>query len=269
MLSEDPGLRLGYDEVTKEMVVSGMGANHIQLSVERMARKYGVGVELGTPTIPYREAIMGSADVRYRHKKQSGGAGQFGEVSIRVSPNERGEGFEFVNKVVGGVIPTQLIPSVEKGVRKKLNDGVIAGFPVVDIRVELYDGKSHPVDSKDIAFQIAGRQAVKEAVSKAQPTLLEPVYEMTIAVPEDTVGDIMGDMNGRRGRIVTMESKGRKSFVKVLVPLAEILNYAPNLNSMTGGKGSYTMQLSSYEPVPNHMLDSVLKEIRRVQDDDD
>ncbi|MDP6944886.1 MAG: elongation factor G, partial [Myxococcota bacterium] len=174
ILSEDRGLKQSFDDVTKEIVLSGRGANHVTITCHKMKRKYGVEVDLGTPTIPYRETISGNADVRYRHKKQTGGAGQFGEVSIRLSPNVRGEGFVFADKTVGGVIPNSLIPSVEKGVRAQLDAGVLAGFPIVDVRVELYDGKSHPVDSKDIAFQIAGKQAIKKAMPEARPVLLSP-----------------------------------------------------------------------------------------------
>lgn len=269
VLAEDPGLHQSLDPVTAEVVVGGMGVNHIQLSLARMARKYGVKVDLGTPTIPYRETITGNADVRYRHKKQSGGSGQFGEVAIRVEANARDAGYEFVDAIVGGVIPKSLIPSVDKGVRSQLDGGVLAGFPIVDLKVTLYDGKTHPVDSKDIAFQIAGRQAIKQAFLQSRPVLLEPIYHMEIVVPEDHVGDIMGDMNSRRGRIQTMESRGRNSVVKALVPLAEIQSYAPDLNSMTGGKGSYTMHLDTYEPVPSHMQDKVVEEIKRIQDDDE
>jgi elongation factor G len=269
ILSEDPGLRQSLDPVTSEVVIGGMGANHINLSLARMARKYGVKVNLGTPTIPYRETITGKADVRYRHKKQTGGSGQFGEVSIRVEPNTRDAGYEFIDGIVGGAIPKSLIPSVDKGIRSQLDAGVLAGFQIVDLKVTLYDGKTHPVDSKDIAFQIAGRQAIKAAFMQCHPVLLEPIYELEIVVPEDHVGDIMGDMNGRRGRIQTMESRGRNSLVMVLVPLAEIMNYAPDLNSMTGGQGSYTMRLKTYEPVPSHLQDKVVAEIKRTQEDDD
>jgi elongation factor G len=265
ILAEDRGLKQSFDAVTKEIVLSGMGANHITVATHKMERKYGVQVDLGTPTIPYRETISGKADVRYRHKKQTGGAGQFGEVSIRLSPNERGGGFSFENVTVGGVIPHSLIPSVEKGVRWQLEKGVLAGFPAVDIRVELYDGKSHPVDSKDIAFQIAGRQAAKKAVMEANPILLEPIYDVEVVSPEDNVGDIMGDMNQRRARIQNMEGRGRNSVVKAYVPLAEMLNYAPSLKSMTGGKGSYTMAFHSYEPVPSMMQDKVVEEVSRIK----
>lgn len=265
LLSEDPALRQEYDEVTKELVLSGMGASHVQLSVEKLQRKFGVSVELGTPSIPYRETITGQADVRYRHKKQTGGAGQFGEVAIRVRPGERGTGLQFRNHITGGVIPTALIPSVEKGVADRLKQGVLAGFPCQDIVVELYDGKYHPVDSKDIAFQIAGRQAIKEAVMQARPVLLEPIYAVDVVVPNDVVGDIMGDLNSRRGRVLNMETRGRNAVVKALVPLAELLNYAPDLRSMTGGKGSYTMAYHSYEQVPSHMQDKLVNEIQRLR----
>jgi len=268
MLAEDKGLVQTFDEVTKEIVLSGRGANHITVTCNRMQRKYGVNVELGTPTIPYRETIAGTADVRYRHKKQTGGAGQFGEVAIRVAPN-KGLGFEFNDVTVGGVIPNSLIPSVEKGVRSQLERGILAGFPVVDVKVELYDGKHHPVDSKDIAFQIAGRHAIRDAVMAAKPILLEPVYQMEVVVPEDVVGDIMGDLNTRRAKIQSMDSKGRNSVVKALVPLAEVLSYAPSLKSITAGKGSYTMQLSSYEPVPASMLDKLVEQVKRITQGED
>ena len=267
-LLEDPGLHQGFDEVTKEIVLSGMGQQHIAIACDRMARKYNVSVDLGLPTIPYRETIQSTADVRYRHKKQSGGAGQFGEVAIRIEPNP-GAGFEFVNKTVGGVIPHTLIPSVEKGVRKKLEEGILAGFPVIDIRVTVYDGKTHPVDSKDIAFQIAGRQAVKKAVLQARPVLLEPIYLLAVVAPEESVGDIMGDLNSRRGRIQNMDTKGRNSVINALVPLAEILSYAPDLKSMTAGKGSYTMRLSSYEAVPASMLEKTIEDVKRLRDEED
>lgn len=269
LLAEDTALRQNYDEVTKELVLSGMGASHVQLSVEKLERKYGVNVALGLPAIPYRETVTGRADVRYRHKKQTGGAGQFGEVAIRVGPAARGQGFVFVNRITGGVIPTALIPSVEMGIGDKLREGVLAGFPCVDVEVELYDGKYHPVDSKDIAFQIAGRQAIKQAVLQARPVLLEPIYAVDVVIPSELVGDVMGDMNSRRGRVLTMDSRGRSSVVKALVPLAEILNYAPDLRSMTGGKGSYTMAFHGYEQVPTHLQDKLVDEIRRLADDDE
>ena len=269
LLSEDPALRQSFDDVTKELVLSGMGASHVQISVDKLQRKFSVGVELGTPAIPYRESIQGTADVRYRHKKQTGGAGQFGEVSIRVMPAERGAGFVFVDMIKGGVIPNALIPSVEKGVGDQLQKGVLAGFPCVDVKVELYDGKYHPVDSKDIAFQIAGRQAIKDAVMKCRPSLLEPIYKVDVVVPSDLVGDVMGDMNSRRGRVLNMDSRGRNSVVRALVPLAEMLNYAPDLRSMSGGKGSYSMEFEVYEPVPTHMQGKLVEDVKRNRDEAD
>ncbi len=269
LLSEDPGLRQSFDDVTKELVLSGMGTSHVSLSMDKLERKFGVCVDLGTPAIPYQETIQGTADVRYRHKKQSGGAGQFGEVSIRVMPAERGAGYVFVDMIKGGVIPNSLIPSVEKGVGDQLIKGVLAGFPCVDVKVELYDGKYHPVDSKDIAFQIAGRQAIKEAVMKCRPSLLEPIYKVDVVVPSDMVGDVMGDMNSRRGRVLNMDTRGRNSVVKAMVPLAEMLTYAPDLRSMSGGKGSYSMEFETYEQVPSHMQDKVVEDVKRNREEDD
>ena len=269
ILAEDPGLKQSFDAVTKEIVVSGMGVNHITVATEKMQRKYGVQVDLGTPTIPYQESLKGKADVRYRHKKQTGGAGQFGEVFIRVERGEPGCGLEFIDAIRGGSIPNQLIPSVEKGVRSTMERGILAGFPVVDVRVELYDGKFHPVDSKDIAFQIAGRQAMKKAGEEAGMALLEPIYEVEVVVPESNTGDIMGDMNQRRARILSMEGRGRNSVVKAHVPLAEMLNYAPSLKSITGGKGSYSMEYHQHQAVPATMQDKLVKDVNRLQHGDE
>ena len=265
ILVEDAGLRQGFDDVTKEITLSGMGVNHVALTCARMSRKYGVDVDLGTPTIPYKETFKKRADVRYRHKKQTGGAGQFGEVSIKVEPADAGEGFEFIDEIKGGVIPGQLIPSVEKGIVATAQAGILAGFPVVDFKVRLYDGKYHPVDSKDIAFQIAGRQAIKQAGKEAGMVLLEPINEVEVVAPEAYTGDIMGDMNQRRARISSMETRGRNSVVKALVPLAEMLNYAPSLKSMTGGTGSYSMKFSSYQAVPSSMQDKLVEDISRLK----
>ena len=269
ILLEDAGLRQGFDPVTKEITLSGMGVNHVTMACSRMARKYGVHVDLGTPTIPYKETFKGKADVRYRHKKQTGGAGQFGEVAIKLEPGEPGSGFEFINEIKGGVIPNPLIPSVEKGILGMMDGGILAGFPVVDFKVRLYDGKYHPVDSKDIAFQIAGRQAMKEAGKQAGMVLLEPIQEVEVVAPETHTGDIMGDMNQRRARIGNMETRGRNSVIHALVPLSEMLNYAPSLKSITGGTGSYSMKFHAYQPVPAHAQDKLVKEVSRLRRDDD
>ena len=268
-LAEDQGIQQSFDETTHEFVLSGMGANHITVAVAKIKRKYKVNLELDTPTIPYRETISKTADVRYRHKKQTGGAGQFGEVYIKYEPNDRGAGFEFTDSTVGGVIPNSLIPSVEKGVRFMLDRGVLAGFPIVDIRANLYDGKSHPVDSKDIAFQMAGRMATKKAVADAKPILLEPIYDVEVVGPEENVGDLMGDMNQRRARIQSMEGRGRNSVVKAYVPLAEMLSYAPALKSMTGGKGSYSMEFHTYDPVPPADQAIIVGKVNRLQAEED
>jgi len=265
ILVEDAGLRQGFDTVTKEITLSGMGVNHVAMACARMSRKYGVNVDLGTPTIPYKETFKKRADVRYRHKKQTGGAGQFGEVSIKVEPAQPGEGFEFLNEIKGGVIPNTLIPSVEKGIVQTAVKGILAGFPVVDFKVRLYDGKYHPVDSKDIAFQIAGRQAIKKAGEEAGMVLLEPINDVEVVAPETYTGDIMGDMNQRRARIQSMETRGRNTVVKAHVPLSEMLNYAPSLKSMTGGTGSYSMKFASYQPVPGNMQAKLVKDISRLK----
>jgi elongation factor G len=261
LCEEDPTLEAKREEQTKELILRGMGQLHLEVAMERLKRKFGVEATLKLPRIPYLETISGSADVRYRHKKQTGGAGQFGECAIRLEPNTRGAGFEFVNKVVGGVIPGQFIPSVEKGVLSRMQDGVLAGYPVVDVRVELYDGKYHPVDSKDIAFQIAGRQAFKEAARQARPILLEPIMLMDVIVPEDKAGDIMGNLNSRRGRVLGMEPHGvKKQVIRAEVPLAEVQRYAPDLQSITGGRGSFVLTFSRYEPVPSHLQEKIVAE---------
>jgi elongation factor G len=237
----DPTFQIEMNPQTKELVISGIGEQHIGLMLNRLQRR-GVQVTIKLPKIAYRETISGKADVRYRHKKQTGGAGQFAECAIRVEPNERGAGYEFVDKIFGGVISQPFRQSVDKGVQDKMTEGIIAGYPVVDLKVELYDGKEHPVDSKDIAFQIAGREAVKEAVMKASPVLLEPIVKMEVIVPAKYMGDITGDISGRRGRVSGMESLGDLQVVRAEVPLAEIQQYSAFLQSVTGGEGLYAIE---------------------------
>jgi elongation factor G len=261
LCEEDPTLEVKRDERTNELVLRGMGQLHLEVAIDRLKRKFGVEATLKQPKVPYLETLSGRADVRYRHKKQTGGAGQFGECAIRIEPNARGAGFEFVNGVVGGVIPSQYIPSVEKGVLSRMSDGVLAGYPVVDVRVEVYDGKYHPVDSKDIAFQIAGRMAFREGALKARPILLEPIMQMEVITPEEKAGDIMGNLNSRRGRVLGMEPHGkRKQLIRAEVPLAEVQRYAPDLQSITGGRGSYTLSFLRYEPVPAHLQEKIVAE---------
>jgi len=251
LTAEDPCVRVEHHSSVNETVLYGTGELHLRVLLERMSERYGVSVRTHPPSIPYRETIMRAAEGHCRHKKQTGGAGQFGEVFLRVEPLERGAGFEFVDEVVGGAIPGQFIPAVEKGVRQAMNAGAIAGFPMQDIRVVVYDGKHHPVDSKEIAFVTAGRKAFLDAVLKASPIVLEPIVKVEITAPSSAIGDITGDLATKRARINGNSTlPGQRSIVSALVPLAELSDYQSRLKSLTGGEGLYTMELSHYDPVP-------------------
>jgi elongation factor G len=229
-----------------------------------MESKFGVGLATAMPKVPYNESITRSAADYHRHKKQTGGAGQFGEVHMEIKPVERGSGFEFdTTRVFGGAISSSFFPSIEKGIRSQLAMGPLAGYPVVDVRCEVYDGKMHPVDSKDIAFQIAGREVFKKTFMQAGPVLLEPIMDVRITVPEEYMGDIMSDLNTRRGRVQGMEQTRGKGIVTAQVPMAEMQRYAIDLRSMTQGRGIYTMKLSHYEPVPAHIADQVIAHAKR------
>jgi elongation factor G len=254
------------NQQTKELVISGIGEQHINLMLNRLLRR-GVQVTTKLPKIAYRETIAGKADVRYRHKKQTGGAGQFAECAIRIEPNERGAGYEFLDKIFGGVISHPFRQSVDKGIQDKMTEGVLAGYPVVDVKVELYDGKEHPVDSKDIAFQIAGREALKEAVIKASPVLLEPIVKMEVVVPSKYMGDVTGDISGRRGRVIGMDSLGDLQVVKAEVPLSEIQQYSSYLKSVTGGEGTYSVEFLRYEILPAHLTQGVIAGGRAEQEE--
>jgi elongation factor G len=258
LIEEDPTLSIAYDELSHAMVLNGMGQAHLDISIEKMKRKFKVAVKTDLPAVPYRETISRQVTgIEGKHKKQTGGAGQFGVAFIDVYPTERGVGFEFVDRIFGGAIPRQFIPSVEKGLRERMKHGALAGYPVVDVRVELMDGKYHPVDSKDIAFQLAGAKGLKAAFEKVGMKLLEPYYKMEIVAPTDNMGDIMGDITARRGRVMGMDARGKNTVVHAICPLAEILRYAPDLHSMTGGKGSFVMEFSSYEDVPSHLVEKI------------
>jgi len=248
-----------------ELIIRGMGDLQLRTYLARMAHQYKLEVDTKPPRIPYRETISGSAmNIEYTHKKQSGGAGQFGRVIINVLPAERGEGYEFIDKIFGGAIDQSFRPSVDKGIRAQMAEGVLAGYPVVDVKVELIDGKTHPVDSKDIAFQIAGRGAFKEGFMKARPTLLEPIVEMEVTVPAENVGDIQGDLASRRGRPQGQEMlPGGMAVIKASVPLAEVADYASRLSSITGGQGSYTMELSHYDPVPSNVQQQIIDQHKK------
>jgi elongation factor G len=251
LLAEDPCVRIESHAALSETVLYGMGELHLRVLLERMTERYGVRVKTHPPSIPYRETIARPAEGHSRHKKQTGGAGQFGEVFLRVEALERGAGFEFVDDVVGGAIPGQYIPAVEKGVRQVLTEGAVAGFPIEDVRVTVYDGKHHPVDSKEVAFVAAGRKAFLDALQKASPIVLEPIVRVEISAPATAIGDITGDLATKRARISGNDSLGIEvARVMALVPLAELTDYQSRLKSLTGGEGAYTMDFSHYEPVP-------------------
>jgi len=263
-LEEDPTLELKRDKETKELILSGMGQGHLEMTVERLQRKFGVEITLKSPKVPFRETITGRVSrVEGKYKRQTGGRGQYGHAIIDVEPLPRGKGFEFHDKIVGGVIPKNFIPSVEKGIRDAMAKGVIAGYPVVDFKVELVDGSFHDVDSSDIAFQIAGSMAFRKAVEQAKPVLLEPVMKIEVVAPEDKTGDIMGDLNSRRARILGVDHKGKNAVVKAQVPLVEVLTYEPSLRSLTAGKGSFSVEFSHYEEVPQHIAQKIIDEANK------
>jgi elongation factor G len=258
MQDEDITFRLGREEQTHELLVSGMGRLHIDILLERMKRKYGADVELKLPKVPYRETIKGSTKVQGRHKKQTGGRGQFADTWIEIRPLPRGTGFKFVDKIVGGAIPRQFIPAVEAGVRDRMGKGVIAGYPIVDVEVALFDGKYHDVDSSEMAFKIAGSVGFKKGILECKPVLLEPIHEITVRVPEEHLGDIIGDLNSRRGRVLGMEPGDRWQIVRALVPLAEVQEYAPDLRSKTSGRGTFTMKFDHYDEVPPQLAEKII-----------
>ncbi len=262
---EDPALKMSRDPQNNDIILSGAGQLHVEVIVEKLKRKYGVEVDLKAPKVPYRETITGKADAQGRLKKQTGGRGQFGDTWIRIEPLPRGQGFQFVDEIKGGAIPRQYIPSVEKGVVNALTKGFLAGYPLVDIRVALYDGSYHEVDSSDLAFQIAGSLGVQNAIEKARPVILEPVMLVEVVVPEENIGDITGDLNRRRGRLLSVDAKGHNQIIKAAVPMSEILTYAPDLRSMTSGRGTFQMEFSHYEEVPHHLTEKIIQEAKQTQ----
>jgi elongation factor G len=259
---EDPVLQVTRDPQTHEVLLSGMGQLHIEVVVGRLRKRYKVEVNLKKPKIPYRETIKGSAEGHGRHKKQTGGHGQFADCKIRMKPLGRSEDFQFVDKIFGGSIPKTFIPAVEKGIQEARMKGLVAGYPMVDFEVELYDGQFHDVDSSEMAFKIAGSLAFKDAASKCRPTLLEPIMAVEIAVPDEYAGAVMGDLSSRRGRPQGMEPKGNLQLIKAQVPLAEMLSYDAELTSMTGGRGSYHMEMDHYDEVPSHLQEKVVAAAR-------
>ncbi len=259
---EDPTIDVHRDEQTGEEIVAGLTQVHVEVIVGRMKDRFGAEVTLKPPRVPYHETIRAGAKAHGRYKKQTGGRGQFGDCHIEVEPLEQGAGFEFVNHIKGGVIPTGFIPAVEKGIKEAMQSGVVAGYPVGDLRVTLFDGSYHSVDSSEMAFKIAGSMAFKQAMEAAKPVLLEPIMEVAVSVPEDSVGDVIGDLNSRRGHPLGMEPKAGMTEVKAEVPMAELLTYAPDLRQITSGQGEFSMQLARYEEVPAHLADKVVARAR-------
>ncbi|HKU23382.1 MAG TPA: elongation factor G [Terriglobales bacterium] len=262
VMEEDAMLRFFRDEQTKEFLIAGTGQQHIEVIVSKLKKRYHTEVNLKAPKVPYRETIRGKADVQGRHKKQTGGHGQYGDCKIKMEPLPRGGNFEFINDIFGGAIPRNFIPAVEKGVIEAAQRGYLAGFPVVDFRVILYDGSYHDVDSNELSFKMAGRIAFKKAMEQAKPTLLEPIMSVEITVPDEFAGSIMGDLNGRRGRIQGMDNKGGKTIVKAQVPMAEMLTYGADLTSMTQGRGSFNMEMSHYDIVPQALQEKIITQAK-------
>ena len=264
---DDPTFKAYRNKETREEIIAGMGDLHLSVIMDRLKNKFNVSADTALPKVAYKETIRSATSARYRHKKQSGGRGQFGEVEIEISPRERGEGFEFANKIVGGVISRNFIPAVEKGAVEALEKGIMAGYPVVDVKVRLYDGKMHSVDSSDLAFKIAGSMAIKKAASQVEMRLLEPIMETEVTVPEEFMGGIAGDFNSKRGRVLGMEPGPHGQIIRVLVPEAEMLNYSAELRSVTGGRGTFTMKFACYEEVPAHIAQKLVEEAQKKKEE--
>ena len=265
---EDPTFRLVSDGALKQQVLWAQGSTHIEVLTEKLKSRFGVEVDLLRPRIPYRETIRGKAEQQYRHKKQSGGRGQFGEVYIRLEPNQRGAGFEFLDEIKGGVIPSKFIPAVEKGVVEAMQNGGLAGSLVVDIKVALYYGSFHEVDSSDMAFKIAGLMAFREGFLQAKPVLLEPIFNLEVMVPDDYTGDVMGDISSRRGKIAGMDPDGRNQIIRATVPQAELYQYSVDLRSMTQGQGFYTAEFARYEEVPHEVAQKVVEQAKAAREEE-
>lgn len=262
LAQEDPSFRVSFDEETGQTIISGMGELHLEIIVDRLLREFKVSANVGKPQVAYKETIRTAAKAEGKFVRQSGGRGQYGHVVIEIEPAETGKGFEFVNKIVGGTIPKEYIPAVEKGIKEALDSGVLAGYPVVDVRATLYDGSYHEVDSSEMAFKIAASMAFKEAAKKARPVLLEPIMSVEVVTPEEYMGDVMGDLNSRRGRIQSMEKRGNSQVIRAEVPLSEMFGYATDLRSKTQGRATYTMQFSRYEEVPKNISDAIIAKVK-------
>lgn len=260
MIEEEPTLEAHRDEKTHELIISGMGQVHLEVIVEKLKRKFGVDVVLKTPKVPYLETIRAAAKVQGKYKKQSGGRGQYGDCWIEMAPTSRGEGYVFEDKIVGGVVPRQYIPAVDKGIQEACQDGFLAGYPVVDFRVALYDGSFHTVDSSEMAFKVAGSMAFKKAMEICKPVLLEPIMNLKVTVPDENMGDVIGDLNSRRGKVVGVEPKANSQIIRAVVPMSEVLAYSNDLKSMTSDRGLFSMEYSHYEELPTHLSQKVIAE---------
>jgi len=265
MIEEEPTLESHRDEQTKEFIISGMGQVHLDVIVEKMKRKFNVEVLLKTPKVPYLETIRGNVKVQGKYKKQSGGRGQYGDCWIEMAPMPRGEGYLFEDKIVGGVIPRQYIPAVDKGIQEAAVEGFLAGYPVVDFKVALYDGSFHTVDSSEMAFKIAGSMAFKKAMELCKPVLLEPIMNVKITVPDENMGDVIGDINSRRGKVVGVEPKANSQIIRTVVPMTEVLAYSNDLRSMTSDRGLFSMEFSHYEEVPSHLMQKIVAEVNAAK----
>jgi elongation factor G len=259
---EDPSLRVSSDEETGQTIISGMGELHLEIIVDRLLREFKVEANVGKPQVAFRETIRSAAEAEGKYIRQTGGRGQYGHVYLKVEPQEPGKGFEFINKIVGGAIPREYIPAVEKGIREAMENGVVAGYPMVDMKVTLFDGSYHDVDSSEIAFKIAGSMGFKEASRRANPVLLEPVMDLEVIVPEEYMGDVIGDLNSRRGKIQGMKVRAGAQVITSQVPLKEMFGYATDLRSMTQGRGVFTMQFAHYEMVPKNISDEIIAKVQ-------
>jgi len=254
---EDPTFRISTDTETSQLIIAGMGELHLEIIVDRMRREFGVEANVGAPQVAYKETILGSAEAEGKYIRQSGGRGQYGHCWLRVAPLERGKGVEFLSEIKGGVIPQEFIPAIEKGVKEASDSGVLAGYPTIDVAVTLFDGSYHDVDSSEAAFKIAGSKAFQEAVKAANPVLLEPIMKVEVTTPEDYMGDVVGDLNARRGQVVGMNDRMNVKVIDAFVPLATMFGYATSLRSMTQGRASYTMEFNRYEAVPTNVAKEV------------
>jgi elongation factor G len=265
LAGEDPTFRTEFDSELRQLLAYGIGELHLDVKLQRLEQRYGVGVDTAKPKIPYRETLTQTSEVQGKYKKQSGGRGQYGDVWVKIEPMDKGGGFEFVNKIVGGAIPSKYIPAVEKGIKEAMKEGVLAGYPTVDVRITLYDGSFHDVDSSDIAFQIAGSMAFKKGAVQCGPIILEPILQIEVFVPETDMGQVIGDLNSRRGKVSNMEQVGRLRKIKAIVPQAEMYKYSAQLKTMTQGRGLFTQEFGFYEQLPRELQDNVVREATKEE----